>query len=134
MNYVILATAFPNSMYVFLNSLRDMKIEVCMKRERIIYFEVWDDGYRKRITEETVKNLFPLDRQIKKRPFLSKDNKTFYTVLMRHKRKYKKEFENIVKQKLENHESNKNLQNKPRIRRTKRHTKTFRRTRSSRNK
>ena len=105
---MILATAHPNKRYRWYHSISDFVIHARTNNSHVRYYEVANDRGEKCLSEELVKAMFPNEILIKERPFLMKENQTFYAVLHRHKKEYQNVFAQLI-----------GKQNKKRFRRTK---------------
>jgi hypothetical protein len=86
----VLATAKPNRLYRWWHNLEYTTIQARLTNETIHYYELDSFSLKgKMLTEEFVKELFPIGIPIANRPFLAKDNINFYTVLHRNRVRYK---------------------------------------------
>ena len=104
---MILATAHPNKRYRWYYSISDFVIHARTNNSHVRYYEVANDR-EKYLSEELVKAMFPDEILIKERPFLMKENQTFYAVLHRNKKEYQNVFAQLI-----------GKQSKKRFRRTK---------------
>jgi len=93
----ILAAAKPNLMYENINSIKDLVLEARLINGRVFFYETHSNhkNWKVCISEKTVKLLFK-NGQIKKRPFLTKENKNFTIVLYRHKKRYYKLYKQLL--------------------------------------
>jgi hypothetical protein len=94
----LLAKAYPNQCYENIQSISDIIIEARLTDNNQINFyetHIKRPEWVVKISEETVKSLFPHSVSIKERPFLLKENKDFDIILNRNKKHYIEAFENL---------------------------------------
>lgn len=94
---IILATAKPNKIYRWHNSIKDIILQAKLINNRVMFYELWN-GSIKCLPENFIKSLFPKNTLIKDRPFTEKGNKDFYAVLHRNQIKYRQKFNEIKNQ------------------------------------
>lgn len=88
-----IATAKPNPRYKFFLSISKIRLEARFTDNgRIVFYDI-EDGTERLISEESVHNLFRLDKSTTKQPFLARENREFWMVLNRKNTKFKSDFE-----------------------------------------
>lgn len=83
----LLAKAKPNTRYVWYRNFVTVHLEARLMNNKIFYYEIWD-GKERRISEESVRNMFRTGSSIKDQPFLVRENRDFYAVLNRNLKDY----------------------------------------------
>jgi len=121
---MILTTARPSKRYRNYRSIANLILQAHLVNGRIVYYETHlgtnlGKEWTVRIKEETARALFPVGKSIKDQPFRAQENKDFYTVLNRHRKRYKEAYQRLVE----------NNPTAPKIKRTK-----FKRTKLKRTK
>lgn len=89
----VLAVAHPNPIYQHSNNFLNITIEAQLENNRIHFKEI--DHRRKTsflLSEERVKSLFPIGEAASHQPFLLRNNRDFYAVLNRHRRKFQERY------------------------------------------
>ena len=92
----ILAMARPNLEYRFFNNINSFKLFVCIKDKKIHYYEHYNERIND-LSEELVRSLFPITVPHNEKPFIPVENKDFYCILHRKKRRFKQHFQEILK-------------------------------------
>jgi hypothetical protein len=92
-----IAQAFPNRRYQFFSSIASVRLEARVSNGRVYFYSIENDT-EVRLKEQTIRDLFPVDASIKRRPFNYKDNHKFWVVINRKKKKYQSEYEELVNQ------------------------------------
>lgn len=97
----VLAEAKPNPLYVNYRCLADLTIQAQFMNNQILYVETHSKNpdWRAKVKESTLKDMFSVSRQIKDRPFLIKENREFFIVLNRRKKRYHDSFLKIKRNK-----------------------------------
>jgi hypothetical protein len=93
----ILATAKPNQTYENLHSISDLVLQAQLINNNVSFYETHekDENWVKRLSVELVKSMFIRNKRIIERPFLASENRDFYTVLYRDKRKFKERYKKL---------------------------------------
>lgn len=94
----VLAKAFPNESYKYYTCLSEMVIEARLSEsDKVFFYEVGPD-YETRLNNDTVKNLFDSEKNVRFRAFnpSEKRNRDFNVVLHRDQKKHKKKFERLM--------------------------------------
>ncbi len=91
----IICTAIPNKNYTWSNNIRSFKLHACIENKHIVFYEEYANNLNL-LSEEFIHNLFPIGVPIRDKPFLIIENKEFYTILNRKKKKYNAEFIKII--------------------------------------
>jgi len=97
---IVLAIAKKNELYRWKNTFQKCSIKAVLENDNISFLEYFN-GHVNTLREELVTSLFPLDTSVKDRPFLIRDNKDFYTILNRNKRRFKEKYMEIIASKYE---------------------------------
>jgi hypothetical protein len=92
----LLATAKPNMEYKHFHNINSFKLQVCIIDRKVHFLEHYN-GHINDLSEDLVKRLFPVTVPHNEKPFLSIDNKDFYCILHRKKRRFKQHFQEILK-------------------------------------
>jgi hypothetical protein len=98
----IIAKAYPNKNYIWIESIKDLTLEVRLEGNHIEFWETHlkDTAWLCPLRVELVKEMFPRNVRIRERPFISTENLAFYAILYRSKQKYKEIYREILKQAL----------------------------------
>jgi len=95
---VILATARPSRRYRNYMSIADLILQAQLVNGRVIYYETHlNKEWTVQVKEETVKAMFPVGKSLRDQPFRGQENRDFYTVLNRHRNRYKAPYQALVK-------------------------------------
>jgi len=95
---IILATAYPSKRYHWWRNFNGVTLEARLVGGRVQFYEVCN-GQSRQISEDIVRDLFPVGCRIKDQPFLKKQNEDFYAVLNRYRKKYHETFNQIKNKK-----------------------------------
>jgi hypothetical protein len=94
----LLATATPSMQYRwYKHNFRDVTLEARLVNNKVIFYEV--NGTSQRcISERIVHALFPIGTLVKNQPFRKEENRDFYAVLNRHRKRYQEKFNQLKQQ------------------------------------
>ena len=94
----MIITAKPNPQYRWYDNLRNTSFFAEVANGRKVTFHLVEDGNPRQVSQEFVREFFPEEKRLKFRPFTKKNNRMFYAILYRNRRKYREAFEKLLSQ------------------------------------